>query len=86
MKNSNQKPKWNAKRILKISVLVGMLVLTGKLIGAAQQEPTHILGSQPRATCARVLLLHLHQGVTMGRPRSQNPHILLQPATGHADR
>lgn len=45
MKNSNQKPKWNAKRILKISVLVGMLVLTGKLIGAAQQEQLEPTGS-----------------------------------------
>src|SRR5262249_18783722 len=41
-------------------------------IGAAQQEPTHILYWQSPATCARVLLLHLHQGVTPRCVESQN--------------
>ena len=40
-------------------------------IGAAQQKPTHILDPQPPATCARILLLHLLQGVTLGSVRSQ---------------
>jgi hypothetical protein len=45
-------------------------------IGTPQQEPTHILGWQTPTTCARVLLLHLLQGVTPARPRSRNLHIL----------
>jgi hypothetical protein len=44
-------------------------------IGTAQQEPTHILYSQSPATCARILLLHLLQGVTPRCVRSQNPHM-----------
>ena len=45
-------------------------------VGTAQQQPTDILDRQTPATCARVLLLHLLQGVTPWRLRSQNPHIL----------
>ena len=43
-------------------------------VGAAQQEPAHILGRQPAATRPRVLVLHLVQGVTPDRLRSANPY------------
>ena len=46
-----------------------------RAVGTSQQQPADILGRQAPATRARVLLLHLLQGVTPGSRPVADPHI-----------